>query len=385
MMPEIHTKLPEAGTSIFAVMSALAQQHGAINLAQGFPNFAPPQRLLDLVGEAIQAGHNQYAPMPGLLVLREAIARKIQMSYGVRPDPATEITVTAGATQGLFCAIQAVVHRGDEVILLEPAYDSYLPSVLLAGGVPVSIPLRSPEFRVDWDEVRARITPRTRLIITNNPHNPVGKIFRPEDMAALKDIVLGHDLLLLSDEVYEHLVFDGLPHLSVLADPELYQRSLVTFSFGKTFHATGWKTGYIVAPPSLTAEYRKVHQFNMFSVHTPSQVALANFMEDPSSWGGLPAFYQAKRDHFASELAGSPFRVLPCEGTYFGLLDYSGISDEDDLTFARNYTERCGVALIPISPFYRHPPADNRTVRVCFAKTEDVLSDAARLMRTAVY
>ncbi len=384
-MAIISSKLPDAGTSIFAVMSALAQQHQAINLAQGFPNFEPPQRLKDLVGQAIQEGYNQYAPMPGLPMLREAISNKIQLSYGVRLDPGTEITVTAGATQALFCAIQAVVHPGDEVILLEPAYDSYLPTVLLAGGIPVSIPLKGPEFKVDWDEVRAKVTSRTRLIITNNPHNPLGKVFRTEDMAALKEIVLQNDLLLLSDEVYEHLVFDGLPHLSVLADPELYARSMVTFSFGKTFHATGWKTGYVVAPPALTTEYRKVHQFNVFSVHTPSQVALARFMEDPASWSDLDTFYQAKRDHFTRELEGSPFRVLPCEGTYFGLLDYSGMSDEDDLTFARNYTERCRVALIPISPFYRKPPADNRTVRVCFAKTEDVLTDAARQMRTAVY
>ena len=213
----------------------------------------------------------------------------------------------------------------------------------------------------------------------------MGKVFRAEDLAALKEIVIQHDLLLLSDEVYEHLVFDGLPHLSVLADPELYSRSMVTFSFGKTFHATGWKTGYIVAPPALSTEFRKVHQFNMFSVHTPSQVALATFMEDPASWGGLDDFYQDKRDHFARHLEGSPFQVLPCEGTYFGLLDYSGISDEDDLTFARKYTERCGVALIPISPFYKNAPQDNRTVRVCFAKTEDVLEKAAAQMRSAVY
>lgn len=384
-MAMISSKLPDAGTSIFAVMSALAQQHNAINLAQGFPNFEPPQRLKDLVGQAIQEGHNQYAPMPGLPMLREAISNKIQLSYGVRLDPGTEITVTAGATQALFCAIQAVVHPGDEVILLEPAYDCYLPTVLLAGGIPVSVPLRSPDFKVNWDQVRAKVTSRTRLIITNNPHNPLGKVFRAEDMEALKDIVLKNDLLLLSDEVYEHLVFDGLPHLSVLADPELYARSLVTFSFGKTFHATGWKTGYVVAPPALTTEFRKVHQFNVFSVHTPSQVALARFMEDEASWSDLDTFYQAKRDHFTQELQGSPFRVLPCEGTYFGLLDYSGISDEDDLTFAHNYTERCGVALIPISPFYKLPPSDNRTVRVCFAKTEDVLTDAARQMRTAVY
>ncbi len=384
-MPDISSKLPEAGTSIFAVMSALAQQHQAINLAQGFPNFEPPQRLKDLVGQAIQEGYNQYAPMPGLPILREAIANKIRLTYGVHFDPGSEITVTAGATQALFCAIQAVVHPGDEVILLEPAYDSYLPTVLLAGGIPVSIPLKGPEFKVDWDQVRSKVTSRTRLIITNNPHNPLGKVFQSADMAALKDIVLRHDLLLLSDEVYEHLVFDGLPHLSVLADPELYARSMVTFSFGKTFHATGWKTGYVVAPPALTTEFRKVHQFNVFSVHTPSQVALARFMEDEASWSGLDTFYQAKRDHFTRQLEGSAFRVLPCEGTYFGLLDYSGMSDEDDLTFAKRYTERCGVALIPISPFYRTPPAENRTVRVCFAKTEDVLTEAAEKMRTAVY
>jgi methionine transaminase len=379
------SKLPEAGTTIFAVMSALARRHQAINLAQGFPGFDPPEALRHLVTGAMSEGQNQYAPMPGLPALREAIARKILLSYGRRPDPESEITVTAGATQGLFCAIQALVHPGDEVIVLEPAYDSYIPAIRLAGGTPVPLPLLPPHFRPDWERIRQAVTARTRLIITNNPHNPTGTLFDAADLAELRALVLEKGLWLLSDEVYEHLTFDGLPHHSVLADSALYARSLVTFSFGKTFHATGWKTGYVVGPPALTAEYRKIHQYNVFSVHTPSQAALADYMQDPGVWAGLDAFYQRKRDFFLEALQGSSFRPLACQGTYFALLDYSALSDEDDLTFCRNYTERCGVALIPISPFYREAPADSRVARVCFAKTEELLSAAAGRMCSAVY
>lgn len=379
------SKLPDSGPSIFAVMTAAAIEHQAINLAQGFPNFDPDPRLRHLIARAMEDGYNQYAPMPGWLPLREAIADKIGRSYGRAPDPASEVTITAGATQGIFAAIQAVVHPGDEVILLEPAYDSYLPSILLAGGVPVPVPLSLPEFQVDWDRVRSSVTPRTRLLITNNPHNPGGTVFTASDMAQLRDIVLENRLLLLSDEVYEHLIFDDRPHLSVLADPDLFARSMVTFSFGKTFHATGWKTGYIVAPALLTSEYRKVHQFNLFSVHTPSQVGLTRYMEDPRVWDGLGTFYQAKRDRFLGALAGSAFRALPCQGTYFALLDYSALSDENDRTFCLRFAEQCGVALIPISPFYREAPPGMRIVRVCFAKTEEVLQQAADRMVTAPY
>ena len=379
------SKLPQAGTSIFAVMTALANEHQAINLAQGFPNFNPPQRLRELVTEAMNNGFNQYAPMPGWPALRERIAGKIQSSYGFFPDPVSEITISAGATQGIFCAIQATIHPGDEVIMLEPAYDCYLPAVLLAGGVPRPVPLLPPSFRPDWDRIRATVTPRTRMIIVNNPHNPTGTILGADDLVALKAIVLEHGLILLSDEVYEHLVFDGQQHHSVLRDPELFAHSMVTFSFGKTFHATGWKTGYIVAPAALTAEYRKVHQFEVFSVHTPAQVALAHFMEDAGTWLGLDAFYQAKRDYFFDAIKDSPLKPLQCAGTYFGLLDYSAISDEDDRTFCKQYTQRCGVALIPISPFYQDAPKDSRVARVCFAKTEELLAQAAQRIREGVY
>lgn len=381
----MNSKLPESGPSIFSVMTAAALEHKAINLAQGFPNFDPDPRLRQLIARAMEDGYNQYAPMPGWLPLREAVADKIGRSYGRTPDPASEITITAGATQAIFAAIQAVVHPGEEVIILEPAYDSYLPSVRLAGGVPVSVPLTLPDFRVDWDRVCEAVTPRTRLLITNNPHNPGGSVFTREDMSQLREIVLQNRLLLLSDEVYEHLIFDDRPHLSVLADPDLFARSMVTFSFGKTFHATGWKTGYIVAPAALTVEFRKVHQFNIFSVHTPSQVGLARYMEDQGVWEGLGAFYQAKRDLFLGALAGSAFRALPCEGTYFALLDYSALSDEDDRTFCLRFAGQCGVALIPISPFYREAPPGMRIVRVCFAKTEEVLRQAAERMVKASY
>lgn len=379
------SKLPESGTTIFAVMTALARKHGAINLAQGFPDFDPPAELMDLVTQAMQAGHNQYAPMPGVPALREAISRKIGRCYDRTPDPDTEITVTAGATQALFCAIQAVVHPGDEVIVLEPAYDSYIPAIRLSGGIPRPLQLRGPHFKPDWDQVRAAITPRTRLLIVNNPHNPTGTVFDQEDMEALRRLVLGHNLYLLSDEVYEHLIYDGLTHRSVLADPELYTRSLITFSFGKTFHATGWKMGYVVAPPALTMEFRRVHQFNVFSVFTPGQVALAHYMENSQVWQELPAFYQAKRDFFYERMAGSPLKTLPCSGTYFGLLDYGALSSESDRIFCEKFTERCGVALIPLSPFCSNPIEDSRLVRVCFAKTERLLAEAAEKLRHADY
>lgn len=379
------SKLPASGPTIFATMSALAQQYQAINLAQGFPDFDPPEGLMQRVTRAMAEGHNQYAPMPGLPALRQAISRKIGLTYGYQPDPDQEVTVTAGATQGLYCAIQALVHPGDEVIVLEPAYDSYIPAILLAGGIPVSIPLSPPDFRPDWDRIRAAVGPRTRLLITNNPHNPTGTLFGQEDLDALRELVLGHGLLHLSDEVYEHLTFDGLAHQSALSDPALRARTIAAYSFGKTFHATGWKTGFMVASPEITTEFRKVHQFNVFSVHTPSQVALAGYMEDPAGWQGLGEFYQRKRDLFLSALQGGPFRPRPCQGTYFALLDYSGLSEEDDLTFCRNYTERCGVALIPLSPFYREAPKDIRLVRVCFAKTEGLLLRAAERMLAATY
>lgn len=379
------SKLPEVGTSIFAVMTGLAQKYDAINLAQGFPNFEPPQDLITLVHDAMVSGHNQYAPMPGWLPLRQVISHKIARSYGYEPNPDTEITITAGATQGLFCAIQALVHPGDEVIVLEPAYDSYVPAIRLAGGIPIPYALQAPDFQPDWDKIQGLITSKTRVIIVNNPHNPTGRLLSKVDMAALKRLVLENDLYLISDEVYEHLIFDGQTHHSVLADPELFQRSMVTFSFGKTFHATGWKLGYIVCPEALTKAFRLIHQFNVFSVFTPGQVALAKYMQNPEVWEGLGAFYQSKRDFFYEAIQASGFKPLPCEGTYFGLLDYSGLSVEDDLTFCRNYAERCGVAFIPISPFYSIKPEGQHIVRVCFAKTIPLLSQAAKAMVTANY
>lgn len=373
----IPSKLPQQGMSIFATMTALAQQHDAINLAQGFPDFDPPQALRDAITAAMNAGYNQYAPMPGLLSLRERIAQKIGTCYGVHLDPHNEITITAGATQGIYCAIQAMVQPGDEVIILEPAYDSYAPAIRLAGGIPVGIPLASPDFRPDWDRIRSKVTRQTRLIIINNPHNPVGTVWNRDDIDQLRDIILYHGLLLISDEVYEHLVYDNETHCSVLSDPSLYARSFVTFSFGKTFHGTGWKIGYIIGPPALTARYRQIHQFMVFSVHTPSQAGLATYMEQQEVWRDLSGFYQRKRDFFLESIRPSAFKPLICEGTYFALLDYSDISDDDDITFTRQYTERCGVAMIPLSPFYSAGKSDSRLVRVCFAKTEELLASAA--------
>ncbi len=361
-------------------MSALAQEHGAINLAQGFPDYSSPPRLMDMVNQAMREGHNQYAPMTGLPLLRERIAAKLNKSYGCEIDPVQEITVTAGATQALFTAIAAFIRPGDEVILLEPAYDSYRPAVEVFGGVPAPIVLKPPQYAVDWNEVAARITPRTRMIAINTPHNPTGAIFRPADMEALQRITAGTDILILSDEVYEHLVFDdAVGHQSALQYPALRERSLAIYSFGKTFHNTGWKTGYCVAPPQLTAEFRKVHQFNVFSVNTPMQHALAAFLEDPQEYLSLPDFYRQKRDYFLKAMQGSRLKPLPCYGTYFVLFDYSAISDEPDTAFARRMTTEFGVAAIPVSVFYSGG-YDARVVRLCFAKREETLARAGELL-----
>ncbi|MBK7406683.1 MAG: aminotransferase class I/II-fold pyridoxal phosphate-dependent enzyme [Saprospirales bacterium] len=372
------SKLPHVGTTIFAVMSALANECGAINLSQGFPNFDPPQALRDLVTKYMNQGMNQYAPMPGVPALRDALAAKIQGLYGLPVDPQTEITVTAGGTQALFTAIAALVMPGDEVILIEPAYDSYGPSVEVQGGKPVSYELRAPDYRVDWEELAKLITPRTRMLIVNTPHNPTGKAFTREDLLALERLAEQHDLLVLSDEVYEHLIYDGRTHESVFRYPKLFQRSLVVFSFGKTFHGTGWKMGYCVAPPALMREFRKVHQFNVFSVNTPMQYALAEFLQYPEEYLQLPAFYQRKRDFFLEAIAGTGLRPIPCEGTYFQLVDYSGVSDLPDFEFCQWLTREIGVAAIPVSSFYVHK-RDEKVIRFCFAKTEDVLAQAGEL------
>lgn len=376
---QIQSKLPNVGTTIFTVMSGLANQVGAINLSQGFPNFNPSERLQSLVTEHMANGDNQYSPMPGVLRLRERIAEKIARMYAVRVDPDTEITVTAGGTQAIFCAIAAFVRPGDEVILLEPCYDSYRPSVETVGGVPVVHTLSAPDYAVDWNAVRRLITPRTRMLCINTPQNPTGTILNDADMRAIDAMLRGTDVLLMSDEVYEHLIFDGEPHASVLRYPELYARSLAIYSFGKTYHNTGWKTGYCVAPPELTREFRKVHQFNVFSANHPMQAAFADFMADPAEYLGLPDFYQRKRDFFLDAMAGTRFRPLPCKGTYFQLFDYSGISDEPDLDFCKRLTTEFGVAAIPVSSFHSDG-RDDKVVRFCFAKTEDLLEQAGRLL-----
>lgn len=383
--PALPSRLPEVGTTIFTVMSQLAAQHQAINLGQGFPDFDCDLRLQALVTEAMRAGHNQYAPMTGIAALREAIAAKVERLYGHAYHPANEITVTAGATQALMTAILCAVHPGDEVIVLEPMYDSYLPCIRLAGGQPVPVALNPGDstrpYAVPWDRVRAAVTPRTRLIMLNSPHNPSGAIFSTADLDALEDIVRGTGIVLISDEVYEHIVFDGLAHQSLSRRPALAERAFVISSFGKTFHATGWKVGYCCAPAPLSTEFRKVHQFNVFAVNTPVQHALAGFLRDPAPYETLPAFYQAKRDRFRAGLANSRFRLLPCPGTYFQVVDYSAISGETEEAFARRLTVEVGVAAIPVSAFY-DKPLEGRVVRFCFAKKDDTLDRALEKLRT---
>ncbi|WP_139925475.1 methionine aminotransferase [Hymenobacter sp. DG01] len=380
--PSLASKLPDVGTSIFAVMTQLAQDSGAINLAQGFPDYDPPRPLLEALGRhVLTPGHQQYAPMPGLPRLREAIAAKTARLYNYLPDPATEITVTSGATEALYAVLAAVVRPGDEVVILEPAYDLYAPAVRLQGGVPVYVPLLQPHFRPDWDRVAAALTPRTRLVMLNSPHNPTGATLTPTDLDTLAELLRPTPTLLLSDEVYEHMVFDGEPHHSVAGHPELRERAFVLSSFGKTYHATGWKVGYCVAPPALTAELRRVHQFITFSVSTPTQHALADVLPETSLYDALPAFYQQKRDLFRELLAGTGFRLLPVQGAYFQVADYQALApDLDDETFARRLTQKTGVAVVPLSAFY-HNRQDHRLVRFCFAKQEATLRAAAERLR----
>ncbi|WP_339434745.1 pyridoxal phosphate-dependent aminotransferase [Pseudomonas orientalis] len=375
----ITSKLPNVGTTIFTSMSQLAADTGAINLSQGFPDFNGPQDLLDAVGRHVASGHNQYAPMTGLPVLRQQVAAKIARSYAVSVDADREVTITPGATQGIFCAIQAVIRNGDEVIIFDPCYDSYAPSVELAGGRCVHLQLGLQDFSLDLECIKAALSPRTRMIVLNTPHNPSGALVSREELDQLAELIRGRDIYLLSDEVYEHLVFDDVPHVSVLAHEELYSRAFVVSSFGKTYHVTGWKTGYVVAPPALTAELRKVHQYVSFCGVTPLQYALADFMaEHPEHVDALPAFYQAKRDLFCQLLAPSRFSFSPSAGTYFQLVDYSRIRpDLDDVAMSEWMTREHGVASIPISVFYRDPPQGQRLVRLCFAKREETLQQAA--------
>ncbi len=369
------SRLPQVGTTIFSVMSALASEHGAINLSQGFPDFDAPAELLALLDQHARAGHNQYAPMTGVPVLREAIAAKVSALYGASYDVDADITVTAGATQAIFTAVAALVHPGDEVIVFTPVYDSYAPSVEFQGGKVVYAHLSLPDYRPDWDEVTRLITPRTRMIILNSPHNPTGTVWTAEDMARLEALVKDTDIVLLSDEVYEHMVFDGARHESVLRYPGLAERSLVVSSFGKTYHITGWKVAYCLAPRELMAEFRKAHQFIVFTVHAPSQYALADFMKRPCWYEQLKALYQGKRDIFRQALAGSRFELLPCQGTYFQCVKYGAISDEGDRAFVERLTREHGVAAIPVSAFYPDG-ADHGVIRFCFAKSAATLEQA---------
>ncbi len=380
----IRSKLPDVGTTIFTVMSRLAIDHQAINLGQGFPDFDPDPRLRELVTKAMDAGHNQYPYMPGVAPLRAAIADKVATLYGHRYDAETEITVTSGATEALMATVLAAVNSGDEVVVIEPCYDSYLPAIRLAGGTAVPVPMRAPTlddpyYRVDWQRVRDAITPRTRLLMLNFPHNPTGAILDDSDLDALEAIVRDTGILLLADEVYEHIVFDGKPHASIARRPLLAEHAFVISSFGKTYHTTGWKIGYCCAPRQLSAELRKVHQFMVFTVSSPMQFALAEYMADPRPYLELPAFYEAKRNRLAEGLAGTRFRALPSPGTFFMLADYSGISKEKEGDFAQRLTIEHGVTVIPVSAFYRDPQADSSNhhiVRFCFAK-KDATLDAA--------
>jgi methionine aminotransferase len=376
----IDSKLPSVGTTIFSVMSKLAGDCGAINLSQGFPDFQAEPALFEATLAAMRAGRNQYPPMAGLPELRQAIADKVGALYGARYDVDHEITVTAGATQAIFTAIAAFVRSGDEVIVFEPVYDSYVPAIETVGGKAVFAQLEFPAYKPDWDQVRALITPRTRMIIINSPHNPTGSLFAADDLDALAELTRDTDIVVLSDEVYEHIVFDGAHHQSVAAHPELAARSLIVSSFGKTYHITGWKIGYVLGAQALTSEFRKVHQFNVFTVNTPCQIGIADYMGDARRHLGLAGFYQNKRDYFREQLRASRFELLPCRGTYFQVARYAAISDLPDREFAIWLTREVGVAAIPVSVFYRHG-RDDRVVRFCFAKQEATLAAAGEKLR----
>jgi len=373
--PSVQTKLPSVGTTIFTVMSALATETGAVNLGQGFPDFGCDPKLVQSVTDAMTRGLNQYPPMTGVPSLREAVAAKVEAMYGHRYDPASEVTITAGATQAIITAILAVVRPGDEVIVLEPCYDSYVPNIELAGGTVVRVPLTPGTFRPDFDRIASAMTPRTRAIIINSPHNPSATVWTREEMLRLQELLAPTDVLLISDEVYEHMVFDGQPHQSAARFPGLAARAFIVSSFGKTYHVTGWKVGYVAAPASLSAEFRKVHQFNVFTVNTPVQHGLAAYMADPKPYLELPAFYQRKRDLFREGLSRTRLRMLPSEGTYFQCVDISAVSDLSESDFCLWLTRELGVAAIPLSAFYGDG-FDQRVVRFCFAKKDETLHKA---------
>ena len=373
---KIESKLPDVGVTIFTIMSKLANDHRAINLSQGFPDFDVHPDLLALVDNYMRSGHNQYAPMQCVAALRERIAEKVLALYNASYDPELEITVTSGGTEALFAAISAVVRQGDEVIVLEPAFDSYVPVIKLNGGIPVYVEYKFPDYRIDLDDVRNALSPKTRLIILNSPNNPTGAVFTETDISALKNILLDTDVLLLSDEVYEHIIFDGLRHESISRYPELVERSFVVSSFGKTYHTTGWKIGYCLAPAPLSKEFQRVHQFLTFASNTPIQYAYAEFMKNKDIYLNLSAFYQQKRDKFLSLIENSRFKAMPCHGTYFQMVDYSSISDESDVEFSKRLTTEHGVASIPPSVFY-HRQMDYKVLRFCFAKKDETLEKAA--------
>ncbi len=378
---KITSKLPEVATSIFSVMGQMAQKYGAINLSQGFPGFDTDPVLHNLVTEAMASGYNQYAPMLGTYGLREQIAQKLNTLYGSEYHPETEVTVTVGATQAIYTIMSAFINVGDEVIVLKPAYDSYDPSILVHGGKVVPIQLKAPAYKVDWNVVEAAISPATKMIIINTPHNPTGTILTATDMMELQRILEGTDIMILSDEVYEHIIFDGATHESAAKYPKLAERSFITASFGKTFHNTGWKMGYTVAPKALMKEFQKVHQFTVFSVHHPSQKAFAQYLKTPSHYLELSSFYQRKRDLFLELIKESRFKMTPSAGTYFQLLDYSAITDENDILFAERLTKEKGIASIPTSVF-NLDQEDFKMLRFCFAKTDETLEQAAEILNT---
>lgn len=375
----IRSKLPRTGTSIFAVMSQMAVEHNAINLSQGFPDFEVSSELIACINYYMKKGYNQYAPMTGVPLLRERISEKVQKAYGMTYDPEKEINITAGATQGIYTIIASMIRDDDEVIIFEPAYDSYAPAVELCGGIVKYARLHPPLYQADWSAVARMITHRTKLIIINSPHNPSGSILKKTDMLALEHLTKKTDIAILSDEVYEHLIFDGEPHESVCKYPGLAERSFITASFGKTFHATGWKMGYVLAPQNLMKEYRKAHQFVVFTCNTPVQHAIADFLGNEENFMGLGEFYQQKRDYFAERMKASRFELLPCHGTYFQLLDYSRISNEQEMDFATRLIKEYGIATIPVSPFY-HKGNENTVLRVCFAKQEETLDKAVDIL-----
>ena len=375
----ITSKLPHLGTTIFTVMSKLAEEHKALNLSQGFPNFNCPDELISLVNKHMNEVHNQYAPMPGIMSLREIIAEKTEELYSSKYNPETEITITAGATQAIYTAIASTVREGDEVIIFGPAYDCYLPAIELNGGKPVYLLLKEPTYSIDWNAVKKVINHHTRMIIINTPHNPTGSILSASDMASLEKLTRNTDIIILSDEVYEHILFDGFEHQSVARYPGLAERSFIISSFGKSYHATGWKMGYCLAPHNLMAEFRKVHQFIVFSCNTPIQYALSEFLNKKDAYLELGSFYQQKRDYFNKLLKGSGFSLIPASGTYFQLLGYKNISKEKDVDFAVRLTKEYGIASIPVSVFY-NVPIDNKVLRFCFAKDDETLEKSAEIL-----